>query len=296
MFSPSQTKLFARCRYKWFLSKVLGTDYAYIGKRDLAACVGVAVGAAVQSYYLSNRTLSVTQLVEQAKSRYEHEVAERCAGTRQVADCEEAVTYPGLLEPMVKAFLKKQPVPAEWTVDACENPVSDDYHAYLDMAGQCPRGPWIADVKCKMSEKIGYMQNSLLKYQFDSQLLQYVREWSKKVGQKVQFYRIIYIVGSPVAACQYQDFEVDWSYLDLREQSDVALWQEMAAANLQLKYYATRYGGYSRIPLEKVMSVTPMSPEHMDGFYKCDMWEPCLVYAGDASASPNYIQVERNDR
>ena len=293
MFSPSQTKTFSRCKFKWFLQKCMGTDYSTIGKRDLAACVGTAVGAMFPAYYLHDRKLTQNQLIELVISRYHHEVKERCTHGREVQDCEEAIKYPEMLPHMVEAVLKAKPIPDDWKVLNAEAAVSDEYNAYLDLAGICQRGLWIADVKCKMQEKIGYMQNSLLKYQFDPQLLQYVREWSKKQGQQVEFYRIIYVVGSPVAACTYQDFEIDWDHMALREMSDATIWSDMAAANLNLKHLAEQYGGYSKIPLEKVMLHAPMAPEHMDGFYKCDMWDPCLLYAGDAAASPNYIQIER---
>ena len=292
MFSPSQTKTFSRCRFKWFLHKLLGTDYSTVGKRDLAAAVGTAVGAAIQSHYLLKGTLSIDQLIAQAQERYTYEVAERCKAGRVVEDCEEAVTYPGLIPGMIRAFFKKKPIPDEWIVTNAESTVSDDYNAFLDLAGTCPRSPWIADIKCKMNEKGGFIRNSLLKYQYDPQLLQYVREWSKK-GEKVEFYRIIYIVGGPIPTCAFEDFEIDWDYMLLREVSDCQIWSEMLAAQSQLKALASIHGGYSRIPLDKVVEITPMASEHMDGFYKCDMWDPCLLYAGDVKHTPNYIQIER---
>lgn len=293
MYSPSQTKTYSRCRFKWFLSKFLGVDYATIGKRDLAAGVGTAVGAAIQAHYLHKGSLSVEELVKQAESRYAFEVAQRTATGRTVQDCEEAEKYPGMIPGMIHAFLKTNPIPKEWTVDACEAPVNDDYAAYLDLAGTCPRGVWIADVKCKMMEKAGYVSNSLLKFQFDPQLLQYCREWSKKKGQNVQFYRIIYVVGSPVPLCRYQDFEVDWDYMALREQADEVIWWDMKAAEIGLKNLKELYGSYSAIPLEKVQLYAPMAPEHMDGIFKCDMWDPCLLYSGDVSSSSDYISIER---
>ena len=271
---------------------MLGTDYQTVGKRDLAAAVGTSVGAAIQSHYLLKGTLSIDQLIAQAMDRYAYEVAERCKIGRTVEDCEEAVKYPSLIPDMIRAFFKKKPIPDTWTVTHAEATVSDDYNAFLDLAGQCPRGTWIADIKCKMNEKGGFIRNSLLKYQYDPQLLQYVREWSKK-GSKVEFYRIIYIVGSPVPTCTFEDFEIDWDYMLLREVSDCQIWSEMLAAQAQLKALAGVHGGYSRIPLDKVVEITPMASEHMDGFYKCDMWDPCLLYAGDVKHTPNYIQIER---
>lgn len=291
MFSPSQTKTFSRCRWKWFLSKFLGAGGAGIGKRDLAAAVGTSVGAALQAHY--RQKLSRDQLVAQAMDRYQYEVEEKCKHGRYVIDCEEAVVYPTLIPQMIEAFLKAKPIPDEWEVTHAETGISDDYEAYIDIVCKTPTGPIVMDVKCRMNEKQGFMHNSLLKYQFDPQLLQYCREWSKKSGEKVERYRIIYIVGSPKALCIWEDFEVDWDYMALREMSDAVLWSDMAAAALSLKQLALKHGGYRKIPLQEVMLHAPMASEHMDGFYKCDMWDPCLVYAGDVEKVPGFIQIER---
>lgn len=294
MYSPSQTKTYSRCQYKWFLHKILGVQSSYVGKRDLAAAVGTAVGAAVQASVRG--TFTESELIQQAQARYEHEVITKCGTTKSVLDSEEAVVYPTLIAPMVKAFLKAQPIPKDWVVTHAESPISDSYDAYIDLAGTCPRGLWVADVKCRMNEKKWFMNNSVLKYQFDNQLSQYCREWKKRPGNEgipLEFYRIIYIVGSPEAACIYQDFEIDWEYMRGREISDERTWNDMSMKSNVLDVYAMKYGSYSKIPKDLVYQTVPMASDHMEGFYKCDMWDACLTYAGNVAQVPDLISIER---
>jgi len=292
MFSPSQTKLYSRCQYKWFLSKFLGINDAFVGKRDLAACVGTAVGAALQAHYRGKFTEA--ELISQAESRYQHELASKCKNGRSVLDCEEASIYPSLIPGMVQAFLKKNPIPNDWKVTHAESPISDDYDAFVDLAGDCPRGWFVADIKCRMNEKPGFMQNSLLKYQFDPQLSQYCREWSERYPEKpLEFYRIIYIVGSPTPSCIWQDFEIDWEYMVHRKNSDEAIWANMSKKKAVLETWAKQFGGYSHIPKHLVYQIVPMASDHMDGYFKCDMWEPCLTYGGKVDQVPGLIQVEK---
>jgi hypothetical protein len=266
-YSPSQTRLFSRCAYKWYLERHLGLRHKAIGKREMAACVGSAVGTALACYYKGGSDLTTNTLAEVAENRFTFLVRERLQRIPgSFIALEEAYEqYRTFPRQLVEAYFKAPTIPPDWTVTGVEERLSDTHESYLDVAGTCTRGRWVLDFKCKMNVRAGNVEGELLKYANDSQLLQYVQEYRTKYPtEPVDFYRIVLLVASPKCLVTYADFEVNETVLAARHESNHAIWAKMDAARTALPTVASPF------------HAVPMAADHYDGIFKCDMYDICM--------------------
>ncbi|UOF78751.1 pD-(D/E)xk nuclease superfamily [Caudoviricetes sp.] len=290
-YSPSQTRLFSRCPYKWYIEKYLHLRPSILGKRDLAACVGTAVGAALATYYKHNRQVEYSTLVGLAQDRYQQEVETHIKAGRSIYDEETAIAYSGYPLTLLNEYMKNESdhIPADFTVTDVESRMCETHESYIDIGGTCDRGRWIADFKCRMNVKPGSVEAELNKYAFDSQLLQYVDEYQKKTNQPVAFYRIIMLVAAPKPMVRWQDFEVSQHVVNARAASNTRIWSDIHVATQWLAALDV----LDRHARTAVVEAVPMAADHYDGIFKCEYTDVCFGDYESPADSGTLINIGR---
>ena len=285
--SPSQTMTWDKCHFKWYLSRIKGVRDVAIGKRELAACVGKGVGAAMSLHFNHRDSWTPGQLVEVAQSVYDSELQVELDTGRSLIGLPEEVKYPELMPGMISAYFKKPCIPDDSTILGTEYKCGEDNNSYIDIWGENQRGYWVIDWKCKMKATPYQVTQELAKYKNSWQLGHYVwslerllKEWPKTAG-------IGLFVGEPTARFQYMEFEVDLGFMKWWEASARRLWAEMDAAEEWLDKHP-------HADVEEIREHLGMATDHrVDGFYRCEYDDLCFLYDGDPTLAGNLITVER---
>lgn len=288
--SPSQTMLFDRCRWKWYLARKLGVTEVYIGKRDLAAAVGTSVGRALSVYYkqkMGGDNVPMNSLKEFALQQFEHEVQAQVDKGRDVANIPESVKYPALIPKMLDAYFKEPCVPPDWQVLGTESKCGPDNTAFIDIWGRNDRGVWVIDFKCKMSCKPGSIVYELQDYERSWQLGHYVWSLHRLLGEWPVTSGINLIVGEPKPTSKYMEFEVDLDWMRWWESTAIGIWAEMDRVEDTL----AEHPDWS---LDQIRDFLGMSTSHKDGIFKCDLYDLCMDHGGDHTSTDAYIQVEKS--
>lgn len=288
IYSPSQTMQWDRCRFKWYLSRYRRIEYRYIGKKNLAACLGKAVGGVLAMKYNPDDTavskMTPDQLVELAEAYYNRELDVLISEGLELCGAPEEVKYPALIPDMLKAYLKKPCIKDDWEVKGTEYQCGEENVSFIDAWGVNGRGVWILDWKCKMTARPYQITQELAKYKHSWQLGHYVWSLRQRLGEWPKVAGISLVVGEPIAQHQYMEYEVDLDYMAWWERTAVRLWGEIDKAREWLAAHPTA-------TLDEVKTHLGMSTSHMDGIFTCDMLEPCMTYGGDVQGIENYVEL-----
>lgn len=278
IYSPSQTKLWMECPYKWYLSRVAKYESRYIEKRHLAALVGQSYGLGMAHYFRSGRTLNVDQVVDIVQNNWDHELS-TARQTRELQADDLAIKYPGYFRKMIERTLASEEfIPESWEVSAVEELVGGDTHkAYIDLGGKDNAGrDYFWDFKCKMYCVTRSVPFKLAEYEYDWQMLHYAWAYSETIGRFVDTYYIGMMVVQPTTRLYVRAFYVTPEVVTQWLTSAVTHWKAMTLAEERLKDPDTD-------PLE----VAPMTNEHHK-FGKCSHFGLCFHEGAD-----NFIQIER---
>ena len=286
--SPSQTMQYERCPFNWYLNRKQGVRSRYVQKRDLAACVGQAVGGALAIKYNPDNTHdhSLDDLKALAQATYLTNVNALISEGREFIDSVESELYPQLIDRMLYAYEKTNFIQYEWIVKGTEYQCSDDNKSFIDIWGENDRGMWVVDWKCKMTAKPYQITQELAKYRHSWQLGHYVWSLHRLTGEWPQTAGISLIVGDPIPQHKYMEFEVDLNFMRWWETTAYKLWARIDEA----EDWCEKHPQHT---IEDAMHYFGMSTNHMDGPWSCDMEPICFLHDGDASTSNSHIQIER---
>lgn len=295
IYSPSQTAVFSRCKWEWYLYRFHGVTESYVAKRDMAAAVGGGVGGALAAYYKqleeTGTKWTVDQVCDLAAELYHSRIQMEVDKGREVLDIPEKFTYPDLVPKMVHAYFKNPAILPDWKVKGTEFQCAEDNTSFIDAWGECDRGVWQLDWKCKMYTKPGARDQALLTYRNSWQMSHYVWSLKNLLGEYPKFTRISMLFGTPSSESMWADFEVDHNYMLWWEESAKAIWADMERTEALI----VRTGLDKEIPNTpfEAADIVPMAPSHYNGFFKCNFYDLCFTYDGQPGLTSQFITVDK---
>ncbi len=291
VYSPTQTDVFAFCpQARQFYKE--GWTPRIAAKPEIAAWMGVAMGAGLEVYYKgqingettgAEHELAGVQSWEQSVTRF------REAGG--VVEDSDIATIPVLLSKALVKYPKVDPIPATWKILATEYELQDGSRARLDLVVETEQGVAVVDFKWKkeLYVKSGEGKDqargrTLLEYENYWNMLHYV--WGLKQSRGVTLpsvttlpldpaYYIILGELNPVHT-QMQRFEVDPRVLGQWECTADVLWEEMQQTD------------------DGILSVRG-NTTHANKYGPCKYYDACFTHFLDREAmKTKYVQVERS--
>lgn len=275
IYSPSSTKVFMECPYKWFLKRQQGYESRYYTKRDVAASLGAAFGKAMEVFYNTNQKLTVEDITTVAQTELlRHHLESK--GTREVNDevYAKKEEYYNTLPRMIQTYMTSpDKIPADWNVLVMEGLVGDDHEAYIDMGGEDELGkPWFLDFKVKSYCAKNQIPWQIKRFAYDWQMLHYAWAYSQKIEKFVDTYYIGMMVATPTPHFVRQVFH-------LREEH-ILTWLDTAQWWWSKMEECERSGYY------------PMSANHHTQFGPCPYIPMCFEEGG----ANGYVKIEKRKR
>ena len=285
VYSPSQTKLFLECEYKWYLERKQGYKSRYVEKRDVAAALGSAYGAAWAHYFQTGRVMTTEEVTQAAISHYQEELAKLTSNREMLAE-DKAQEYESLIPKMIQRTMDSDDfIPTSWSVTAVEGLVDDGAGSRIDLGGKDQNGrPWFWDNKVKTFVKTSDVDYAFTRY-FDKdwQMMHYAWAYSQMIGELVNTYYIGMMVVSPTTRFYVRPFTVTETDVVNWLESACVVWGRMEEAEKRLG--ALTENGNPR-------AITPMSNNHYGNFGKCSHYGLCF----DGGDHSQYIKIERTNK
>jgi len=287
IYSPSQTNEFAFCpQARQFY--VEGWQNRIAGKPEIAAWMGVAMGAGLEAYY-QGRTKALWVLASA-------ELVGATSWAQQVATFREAggvvedsdiASVPGLLAKALAKYPKIDPIPPDWEVLATEYTLEHAGKARIDLLVETSAGVAVVDFKWKkdLYVKAGETKDqargrTLLEYENYWNMLHYMwglradSTWSR-VKLDPAYYIILGELSPPHVTMQR--FEVDPRVLEQWEHTAKLLWMEMV--------------GYEDETLPRGNTT------HRNQYGLCKFYNACFTHFLDRERmKTQYVQIERRPR
>ena len=292
VYSPTQTDLFAFCpQARQFYKE--GWQPRIADKPQIAAWMGIAMGAGLEVYYNSRITgappVISPELAGANSWGASLDVFRRAGGVVEDADI---VAVPGLLAKALGKYPKVDPIPDTWRILATEYELPNSGRARLDLVVETEHGVAAVDFKWKKElwTKAGESKDqargrTLLEYENYWNMLHYFwglrQEYGKGHIKDQAFDPAYYIILgelNPVHA-QMQRFEVDPRVLEQWERTAKGLWAEMDANDFE-------YGAEGIGPRGNTT--------HENKYGKCKYYDACFTHFLNRETMPlKYVQIER---
>lgn len=286
IYSPSQTRSWATCRFKWFLEQYIGAKWALIGKAELAAAVGTAVGGALSAFYSGSQNgvkWRVEELIELAREQYRQHLDKLKASGLEMLDIPEVEKYPTLIEPMLVAYFKDPQLDPN-QVKGVEYRTADDNPSYIDIWGADDRGLWVRDFKCKMHATGYQIAEAITEYRTSWQLAHYVDALHRAIGEMPYKTEISLIIASPKTQHVVLTYEVDKEWMRWWRKSAERLWAEIDEARAWVEA--------NHPNIEQAREHFGMAPDHNEGRYRCQYLQLCTFGGGEPDLSTGFITVK----
>ena len=276
IYSPSQTVLWDQCalkrtlHYQKWVSRI-------VGKRDLAAMLGQAVGTGLADHYqgvaaggakcstgcLADGWSTQTGMLTWAPSTLARTAAEQLLaalvpGGRRIEpwDQAQADALPMRAARAVERYIDSGgPIPPEWRILAVEETLPSGV-ARPDLVVDDGRGPTPLDFKTRLTLKPEYLAREQTRWQTSWQLYHYAWEL------KADHYYICLLVLEPRFRAELYPFEIHPQTLQRWELSAKAKWAAMQAE-------------------DENRARPAMAAQHTDAFGDCEYLKACFRYRLD---------------
>lgn len=293
IYSPSQTVLFSKCPFKWYLHYFMGIRPVALKRNTVAATLGKAFQVAFNVLYMSRDTPTAEQLIESTLFYYDNELVrlQNEVGMVLVAE-KEAHEYRGRLAKMVNRMYQQPPVPSNYIIEGVEqNPQANDT-ALMDLWGRFPSGkPFFWDNKCKISLEKKRIPFIITEYMYSWQMHHYGWSLGEKLGEPVINYFICLAISSPTIHIHVEELALDPERMEMWEVAAFKYWDQIHSLREELVAYRTKHGKLPHGP--ELYSMVPQATEHWDRWGQCELFDPCMLYKGNVQGLQHqYIQVD----
>lgn len=204
VYSPSQTATFMENPVNRRLQYIEKWRPRQIGKKELSAILGGAVGAGLAEYNRTRRDnpgrLDARELFAEVASKYAKAELARYQAQGFTFYERELPTVGRLPERAAKGVLKyiaQDPVPPSWEILSVEETRKAHGWARTDLTTRSPQGLTVIDYKTKLTLKEDYREKTLSEYRNAWAMLHYAWAESEVHGEHVPVYYIALIILEP---------------------------------------------------------------------------------------------------
>lgn len=298
VYSPSQTQTWVQCPVKRMLAYNERWRPRTLGKRELAAVLGQAIGAGLAAYYSNPHATTNVASVAYANAVALMSQFESLGASVASWDQAQALATPErarqAVEKSVALDQAGRVLPATWRVLDVERTLPDHGHARIDLGVDDGAGPAVLDWKVKLSLKEIYRQKEVEKFRYSGQMYHY--NWAY-----AQYVR------SQAGAGHYRVFEGDFlprfyiGLMVLEPKFSFELLSFDVSPEDHQKWLASARSTWIDMERDDFETSPPHTPrmawEHEDNYGPCEFKKACFEYHWDpALMSNDYIQLPKRER
>lgn len=259
--SPSRTKAWLFC--PWLVKlRDDGWRSRHLLKRDLSAVLGNILHVGLACWH---ETDSIAWARTAANYRYAYEV--QVSSELGLSDLVRAIEehYAPMMLALVYAMTHSV-LPAAWTTLEAEMRLQAYGPCILDLVLQTPIGVTFLDYKTRIKQDAQYDAEWAAQYEIDSQVYHYAWSLEQYLERPITHYAVVLLVILPRPRMKLFTFPVHRTTMEMWLGMASGAWRDIHEAN----------------------GIPPRENEtHMDGRWKCEMYDACVLYHRD----PNLMRV-----